>query len=53
MKLKHTLFATLLLALLSISTTVYADAIKGRVLDANTKEPIENASVKVEIKKWQ
>lgn len=50
MVLKHTLFATILLALLSIPASIHAEDLKGRVLDANTKEPIEKASVKIEIK---
>lgn len=50
MVLKHTLFATILLTLLSIPASVHAEDLKGRVLDANTKEPIEKASVKIEIK---
>lgn len=50
MVLKHTLFATILLALLSIPASIHAEDLKGRVLDANTKEPIEMASVKIEIK---
>lgn len=50
MVLKHTLFATILLALLSIPAFIHAEDLKGRVLDANTKEPIEKASVKIEIK---
>ena len=48
MVLKHTLFATILLALLSIPASIHAEDLKGRVLDANTKEPIEKASVKIE-----
>ena len=50
MVLKHTFFATILLALLSIPASIHAEDLKGRVLDANTKEPIEKASVKIEIK---
>ena len=50
MVLKHTLFATILLALLSIPASIHAEDLKGRVLDANTKDPIEKASVKIEIK---
>ena len=37
----------LLLALVLLSTTLHADVLKGRIVDAETKEPLPEATLKL------
>ena len=49
MRLKNIFRLLLLLLFLIVPSFVYADNIKGRVLDAETKEPLPMASVEARV----